>query len=109
MLRITLVSDRPDLSATSTSADFIGRAIHEKLPGIDDLDYAGLREIVERREFFRDFRYTRPDREGRRRHYSVSGAPFFAPTALSSAIAAPAASARARSRPRNKPPPRRPG
>jgi signal transduction histidine kinase len=78
VLRITLVSDRPDLSKTSASADFVGRVIHEPLPGIDDLDYDGLRQAMERREFFRDFRYTRRDREGRRRHFSVSGAPFFA-------------------------------
>jgi signal transduction histidine kinase len=77
-LCITLMSDRPDLAATSLSPDFIGRVIHEALPGIEDLDYTGLRQVIERREFFRDFRFTRHDREGRRRHYSVSGAPFLA-------------------------------
>ncbi|MGH6980121.1 MAG: PAS-domain containing protein, partial [Stellaceae bacterium] len=76
-LRITLVSDRFDLSQTSISADFVGRLVYEALPGIDDLDYEALRNAVQRRESFRDFRYTRRDGAGHRRHYSVSGAPIF--------------------------------
>jgi signal transduction histidine kinase/chorismate-pyruvate lyase len=77
-LRITMMSDRPNLSATSLTADFIGRAITEPLPGIEDFDYAALRRSVERREFIRDLRYIKRGTDGRRRHYSVSGAPFFA-------------------------------
>ena len=77
-LRITMMSDRPSLSATSLTADFIGRAITDPLPGIEDFDYAALRDAVERRAFIRDLRYSRRGSDGRLRHYSVSGAPFFA-------------------------------
>jgi len=77
MLHVTVLSDRQDLAATSLSADFIGHVLTEKLPRIDDLDYAGLRDIVRRRDIFRDFRFTRRDRNGRRYHYSISGAPIF--------------------------------
>ncbi len=78
-LRVTLMSDRPNLAATSLTADLLGRVIYETLPAIEGFDYAGVREAIERRDVFRDFRFTRRDREGRRRHFSTSGAPFFAP------------------------------
>jgi PAS domain S-box-containing protein len=78
-MRFTSMSDRPDLAVTSFSADLIGRVLYEPLAGIDGLDYDGLRDAIEKRAVLRDFRFTRRDRDGRRRHFSVSGAPFFAP------------------------------
>ncbi|HEX4111390.1 MAG TPA: PAS-domain containing protein [Stellaceae bacterium] len=76
-LRITLMSDRPDLARTSLSADFIGRVIFVPHPGLEGLDYAAMRRAMERREMFRDLRFSRRDKAGRRRHFSVSGAPVF--------------------------------
>ncbi|HXE16249.1 MAG TPA: PAS-domain containing protein [Stellaceae bacterium] len=76
-MRLTFVSNRPDLSTISGGETFIGRIIYESLPGVEDLDRATLRETIGRREAFRDVRYTRRTVSGRRCHYSVSGAPIF--------------------------------
>jgi signal transduction histidine kinase len=76
-LRITLMSDRPDLAETSLSADFVGRVIYQPHPELEGFDYAALRRAMERREIFRDLRFSRRDKAGRRRHFSVSGAPVF--------------------------------
>ncbi len=76
-LRVSLISPRPDQTEWSPIADFLGRVIHELVPGVDDLDYQGLRRAIERREPFRDFCFSRGDRNGRRHHFSLSGAPIF--------------------------------
>lgn len=75
-LRITMMSNRPGLGWTYFGADVLGRRITEPLPGLENLDYAAIRQAVERRTAFRDLRFARRHSSGRLHHFSVSGAPI---------------------------------
>ncbi len=77
-LRFSLISPRPDQTEWLPIADFLGRAIGESLPSVDDVDCQSLRRAIEGRESFQDFWFSQDDRNGYRRHFSLSGAPVFA-------------------------------
>jgi signal transduction histidine kinase len=77
-LRFSLISPRSDQTGWLPIADLLGCVMHESLPGIDDLHDQGLRRAIDRRESFHDFCFSRRDRNGHQRHFSLSGAPVFA-------------------------------
>ncbi|MCH7344962.1 PAS domain-containing sensor histidine kinase [Pelomonas sp. CA6] len=75
-LRFTYVSRLGEDASDPDAGSVLGRQRWE-LPGLLPMDWRAHQACLQRRETFRDFEYSLYQPDGRLRHVTVSGAPFY--------------------------------